>query len=420
MLMARDWHGVRIWGGFGFDADALQWALSIVEGWIDDGVIPGAGVWIGRAGERVAEAYLGVADAATRRPVTRDTVWSVASVTKPFTAAVVLRAVQRGLVTLDEPISRLVPEFLEATHASADASMGHDHLRDRVTLRHCLSHSSGLPGFGAENMALRRDGRPLADFVAAFAKAPLLFAPGQAHLYSNCGILMAAEVAGRALGGGRGADGTGIDAFRREFAAVLSELGMRSSDLTPPMAWSGRIATVVDTGQAGEAFEMANSPYYRSLGIPWGGLFTTPRDLSRWLRTFLGAPSAINTSYGSATHRVLSVGAVREMVSVQADGADTDAVVPNALRDGDGPLPRRAQVEWGLGWEVKGRKRSHASGDLTSAQTISHLGASGTMVWVDAATGVQVVLLTNRALASGWTRDRNRLGMFSNAIMGAL
>lgn len=409
--MARDWHGVRIWGGFGFDVNRLHGALSLVAGWVDDGVIPGAGIWIGRSGERVAEAYVGVADAASGRPVTRDTIWSVASVTKPFTAAVVMRAVQRGLVTLDEPISRYLPEFLERSQGRTDWQ-AYEYLRERVTLRHCLSHSSGLPGFGAENLALRRELRPLNDFVAAFSKTPLLFAPGSGHLYSNCGILMAAEVAGRALGTAPSSVRDSIATFRTEFDALLADVGMPSSALLPPEMWSERIATVADTGQTGEPFETANSAWYRSVGIPWGGLFSTPRDLSRWLRVFIGAPSPLTKALTSAS--------AREMVSVQASGPDTPARVPDHLRDSAADTPRRERVEWGLGWEVKGSKRAHASGDLTSPRTISHLGASGTMVWLDLETGVQVVLLTNRALASGWTRDRHRLGMFSNAIMGAL
>ena len=409
--MARGWHGVRLWGGFGFDVDRLQWALSLVARWVEDGLIPGAGVWVGRAGERVAEAYLGVADVASRHPVTRDTIWSVASVTKPLTAAVVMRAVQRGLLTLDEPIGRSVPEFLGQLNVLPEGQT-QEYLRERVTLRHCLSHSSGLPGFGADNMTLRREGRPLEDFVASSAKAPLLFEPGTAHLYSNCGILMAAEAAGRVLGVGPSPVGTGIPAFRAEFDALLADIGMRSGALLPSDSWAERIATVADTGQAGAPFEMANSSYYRSLGIPWGGLFTTPRDLGRWLRVFVGAPSPLS--------RALSSGAVREMVSVQATGPDTHAHVPDGLRDGPTEPPRRDRVEWGLGWEIKGGKRAHPSGDFTSPRTISHLGASGTMVWLDPETGVQVVLLTNRTLASGWTRDHSRLGMFSNAIMGAL
>jgi beta-lactamase class C len=410
---------LRIDGGHGFDTDALHRALGLVVRWVEERTIPGAGVWIGRAGERVAEAYVGVADALSAQAVTRDTVWSVASVTKPFTAAVVMRAVQLGLVTLDEPIIQWVPEFAsdpQHSHDDADSRpapvIGIERLREQVSLRHCLSHSSGLPGFGVENLDLRKALRPLPDFVAAFAAAPLFFAPGTAHLYSNCGILMAAEVAGRALGGGPGPDGTGIDAFRSEFVALLADVGMKSSALQPPTSWAERIAMVTDTGQVDEAYEMANSSYYRSLGIPWGGLFSTPRDLGRWLRTFLDAPTALSSA--------LSVGAVRQMVAINASGPDTDAVVPIGLRDGAAEGLHRARVEWGLGWEVKGGKHRHPSGDLTSPRTISHLGATGTMVWLDRDTGVQVVLLTNRTLASGWTRDRPRMALFSNAVMGAL
>lgn len=407
--MTTGWRGTRIWGGHGTSVDRLHHAVGIVEGWIERGIIPGAALLVTRGGERVAEAYLGVADCASGRPVTRDTIWSVASVTKPFTAAVVMRAVEAGLVTLDEPVSAHLPELVaDSPEDRGDIATG----RDRITLRHCLSHSSGLPGFGSENMALRRSLQPLAAFVPSFARAPQLFEPGTAHLYSNVGILVAAEVAGRLIGGGPGPDGTGVEAFREGFARLLADLGMRSSSLRPPAGWDRRIAAVESTGQAGEPYEMANSPYYRSLGIPWGGLFTTPRDLGRWLRTFLEAPVSLGG--------VLSPASVRLMTTVQASGPDTVAEVPSQLRDGALAPERRDAVEWGIGWEVKGLKRGHPSGDLTSPRTICHLGATGTMAWSDPATSVQVVLLANRTLASGWTRDVPRQAQFSNAVMASI
>ncbi len=407
--MTTGWQGIRITGGHGMDVDALRGAIGLVERWIADGVVPGAGILVQRSGERVAEAYLGVADAGSGRPVTRDTTWSVASVTKPLTAAVAMRAVEAGLVTLDEPISNHVPELLEGDAASrGDLAPG----RERISLRQCLSHSSGLPGFAAENMDLRQAHRPLEDFVPAFARAPLVFAPGTAHLYSNCAILMAAEVAGRVLGGAPGTGPTGTSAFRAAFAGLLGHLGMSRSALLPPASWADRIATVTGTGQEGASYEMANSAYYRSLGIPWGGLFTTARDLGKWLRTFIDSPVGLSGA--------LSAASVRAMMTVQASGPDTGATIPAALRDGAASGSRRGAVEWGIGWEVKGAKRDHPSGDLTSPRTISHLGATGTMTWSDAASGVQVVLLANRTLASGWTRERPRHALFSNAVMASL
>jgi beta-lactamase class C len=76
-------------------------------------------------------------------------------------------------------------------------------------------------------------------------------------------------------------------------------------------------------------------------------------------------------------------------------------------------------VEWGLGWEIKGNKRPHFSGELTSPETYGLVGASGTMVWADLRADLVCVLLTNRALVSGWTTERPRQALFSNAVMAA-
>src|SRR5262249_45381967 len=77
-------------------------------------------------------------------------------------------------------------------------------------------------------------------------------------------------------------------------------------------------------------------------------------------------------------------------------------------------------VEWGLGWEVKGGKRPHRTGELTSARTFTHEGASGTMMWADPASGLACLLLANGALASGWAAAPARQARFSNAVAAAL
>ncbi len=400
----------------GLDPDRLRHAFAILEGWIADSGVPGIGAVVAREGRVVAEAYFGTADRLTGRPVDDRTIWSVASVTKPFTAAVVMRAVDSGLVSLDEPVARHVPELLSGT---AEDRGDFVHFRDRITIRHCLSHSSGLPGFSAANFDLRRAHRPLSDFVQSFARAPQLFEPMSAHLYSNCGILMAAEVAGRVLANqdSLGEPVTsGVEAFHNGFAHLLHDLGSVSSSILPPEAWSGRTATVVDTGQEGTSWEAANSAYYRSLGIPWGGLFTTPRELLTFLAIFRSSQGGV-TSSGK---RILSAAGAREMVTVQASGPDFDAVVAPELRDSAASASPRPAVPWGIGWDVKAGKRAHPTGDLTSAGTWSHTGATGTLVWSDPVVDVQVVLLTNRTLGSGWTRERPRQAMFSNAVMSAV
>jgi CubicO group peptidase (beta-lactamase class C family) len=107
------------------------------------------------------------------------------------------------------------------------------------------------------------------------------------------------------------------------------------------------------------------------------------------------------------------------MTTVQFAPPDAPADLAPELRDSAPRIPPLAAVEWGIGWEVKGGKRPHWSGELTSPRTYGHLGASGTMVWADPETEVVCLLLTNRALVSGWIRERPRQAMLSNAVAAA-
>lgn len=403
----------------GFDPHLLRRAFALVEKWVARDILPGAAALVARGGRIAGEAYLGLADRAEGRPADSETIWGLASITKPVTATAVMLIVERGLISLDEPLADLLPEFMDAPATSFN--------RRAVTLRHVLAHTSGLPGFSAENLDLRRVHQPLEAFVASFARQPLLFAPGTLHYYSNCGILMAAEVVGRALAGTlRQPVATPAVGHYHTFVQqhILAPLGMTSSSLRPPSKWAGRIARVEGTGQEGEDWEMANTAYYRGLGIPWGGLFSRPRDLARFVDSFLPAAGGrqrighqdalMSGSY------VVSPATARAMTAVQFAPPDAPADLAPELRDGNVPPTLRPAMSWGIGWEVKGAKRPHPSGELTSAATYGHLGATGTMVWADPETDTVCVLLTNRALASGWTDERPRQAMFSNAVMAAV
>jgi beta-lactamase class C len=402
----------------GFDPHLLRRAFGLVERWVGQDVLPGAAALVARGGRIAGEAYLGLAARAEQRPADADTVWGLASITKPFTATAVMLMVERGLCSLDEPLADLLPEFLDAPATPFD--------RRAVTLRHALAHTSGLPGFSAENFALRRAHEPLETFVASFMRQPLLFAPGTLHYYSNCGILMAAEAVGRALAG----------TLRQHVATpavgqyhtvvqqhILAPLGMTASSLRPPAEWAGRIARVEQTGQEGKDWEVANSAYYRSLGIPWGGLFSRPRDLVRFADCFLPAAAGRqridHTDAVLPGARIVSPATARAMTTIQFAPPDAPADLAPELRDGTPPASPRPAVAWGIGWEIKGTKRPHPSGELTSTATYGHLGSTGTMVWADPATEVVCILLTNRTLASGWTDERPRQALFSNAVMAA-
>jgi beta-lactamase class C len=400
----------------GVDPDGLRRAFDLLADWVEEGVLPGAAALVARGGRIAGEAYLGLADRASSRPVDSDTIFSLASVTKPFTATAVMLLVERGLVGLDEPLVALLPEFAEAPATPFD--------RGAATLRHALAHCSGLPGFSPDNLALRQAHRPLEDFVRSFGRQPLLFAPGAAHYYSNPGILMAAEVVGRALDGtlGRPVDQPAVGRYHGfVHEQILRPLGMASSSLLPDAAWNERIAIVEDTGQAGKDWEAANSAYYRGLGIPWGGLFSRPLDLVRFVDLFLpGAGGRQRIGVASDGPRIVSPATAAAMRTTQFAPPDAAADLAPELRDSPPAARPRPRMAWGIGWQVKDDKRGHPSGDLTSPETYSHLGATGTMVWADPRTEVACVLLTNRTLASGWPAERPRQSLFSNAVMAAV
>jgi beta-lactamase class C len=105
---------------------------------------------------------------------------------------------------------------------------------------------------------------------------------------------------------------------------------------------------------------------------------------------------------------------------VQFAPPDASTTIAPDLRDVAPRDPLLSSVPWGIGWEVKGGKRPHSSGELTSGATFGHLGATGTMVWADPQADVACVLLTNRTLASGWTTERPRQALFSNAVLAPL
>jgi CubicO group peptidase (beta-lactamase class C family) len=79
-----------------------------------------------------------------------------------------------------------------------------------------------------------------------------------------------------------------------------------------------------------------------------------------------------------------------------------------------------ARADWGLGPELRGEKRLHPFGDLTSPETFGHLGLSGTMAWADPDSGLVCVVLTNRLLTKDTTRRLVAFCRFSNAVAGSL
>ncbi len=381
-------------GGPTIDAVRLAHAWSLLDGYVAEGAVPGVAAVVACDDRVVGDYYTGIADPTQGQPVCADTIFALASLTKPVTAAAVLVLVERGLCSLDESITRFVPE----TDAIAGST--------QITVRHLLTHTSGLPGFTSDDRNLRAVQAPLSAFFDAALRCSVGFTPGTALRYSNPGIHLLAMLIARVSGRG----------YHEAVAdLVLQPLGMSNSFLPVEESQWPRVAHVADPSWPGTPHEQFNSPYHRTLGLPWGGLYATARDVSRFLTYFLTAWSAHTGARPATVNGPLSPATRRMMTTAQVSVPPAPAHPDDDVAAQQWPI-----IEWGLGWEIKGARSDFLAGDLTSPLTFGHSGASGTMMWADPTSGLSCVMLANRASATGWGTRPPRRVRFSNAVAASL
>lgn len=181
--------------------------------------------------------------------------------------------------------------------------------------------------------------------------------------------------------------------------AILDPLGVADIVANPRGGFLPRVAHLEDTIHVGTEIETFNSAYWRSLALPWGGLFGTPRDAVRFAAMLL--PSG---------ERLLSPVAVAAMTNDQTLGVPGGVESAKIAWD-----PGR----WGLGWEVKGEKRRHWTGELTSPRTFCHFGHAGTLLWGDPELDLALAVFANRSVTRMWGFILPRWARLSNAVAAA-
>lgn len=367
----------------------MQDALGAIDTWIEDGAVRGAAAAIWHKGEVVAQHSTG--EAAPDRPVTDDTLFALASVSKPMTVAAIMHVVHQHEMSLDTPLSTILPEFSSVDDPfDEDVLPQLEALRDRVTLRHVLSHTSGLP----ENVGIKRlrmsDMPDLDTIVDAMCNLPLQSAPGEELRYSNAGPALAARAVSEI-------DGRGFHAILQE--EILDPAGLTDIALRPGPELDNRIAIVDDAAGKGGPSESYNSRYWRELGITWGGYFGSTLDVLRFAVSFLPGQAS-----------PLPEAVRQEMISDQTGG------VPGGVNSAGVHWERGA---WGLGWEVKGDKRRHWTGTQTSERTYCHWGQSGTLVWVNPDRELGLAVFGNRTVAKAWPLRPPRWSELSDAVVEA-
>ena len=322
-------------------------ATRLIQEQVESGLVGAAALLVARNGKiEVEQGFGSLSRKAGAKPCRTDSVFLVASISKPVTAMAVMKLVDQGRIALHDPAQKYLPEF------TGDG-------RERITVRNLLSHTSGLPDMLPDNVELRKRHAPLTEFVSGALRTPLLFPPGTRVSYQSMGILLASEIVQRV-------SGMPLDRFlQRE---VFGPLKMRHSSMG---IGKRKIEDTVQCDlpargelrmQDSDASWSWNSTYWRNLGVPWGGMHTTVGDIHRLLQAMLekGRP-------------ILQPAIGESMITNQNEQLDKP---------------------WGLGWAVG----ENALFDGASAKVFGHSGATGTLCWADPSRKLTFVLFTNRPL----------------------
>ena len=328
-------------------AQTVTWQLTVDEA-VRDAVasseIPGAVLVVGQGDQILHRKVLGWrATAPTPELMTADTIFDIASLTKVIaTTPSVLRLWEMGKIDLNAPLGRYLKEF--------DSAAFQD-----VTVMRLLTHSAGMNDLPSREAMAK--GFPEAARIQS--RAGLAVPPGSTFLYSDTGFILLGELVRRV-------SGEPLDTFaRKQFYAPL---GMRDTAFDPPAAWRKRIAPTEAVNNQGPLRGVVHDGNARLLHGVAGhaGVFSTASDLSRFCRMLLAGGQL-------GGRRYLKEATVKAMFAPHVIGESTR----------------------GLGWDISS-PYSRTLGAYFPMGSVGHTGFTGTAIWMDPATGVYMILLTNR------------------------
>lgn len=348
--------------------------------------LPGAVVLVARKGRAVwRKAYGSRAVEPVREPMTPDTIFDVASLTKVVaTATSIMILVERGKVRLSDPVSNYIPELKGEG-------------RERITIELLLTHQSGY----APDFDLKERWTGYDEAVKRLIKEPLRNSPGARFVYSDIGYIALGEVVRRV-------SGKTLDKFAHQ--NIFVPLAMRDTGFRPSRLSRKRIAptekrrgqmsylgdSAENAGAEGEQWlrgEVHDPTSYRMDGIAGhAGLFSTADDLALYCQMILGGGQYRGV-------RILSPLSAAQMTRPR--------------------LVTEAGWTRGLGWDIS-TSFSTNRGDLFPLGSFGHTGFTGTSIWIDPATRMFVVFLSNRVHPDGKGDVASLRGKVASIAAGAV
>ena len=243
----------------GIDSARLARAYNLLEKWTAAGEVPSGALCVGRGDQMVAPRFFGrMGPEADAEPIRDDAMFLMASITKPIVYLGAMLLVERGLLTLTDRVTRFFPDYAA-------------HHKEETLILHLFTHTSGLPDMLENNVELRKAHAPLSEYVEHGIRDTMpLFPPGTKLSYQSVGTNLVAELI-------RVIDGRPVAQFLRE--EIFAPLGLKSIGLGSQGFDVKRIVRSQVPEYQDPSFGW-NSTYWRELGSPWGGIFSSPADFA--------------------------------------------------------------------------------------------------------------------------------------------
>lgn len=350
--------------GWAADSGQLSKVAVRMKELVEQKHIAGTVTLFQEKGELVHFEAVGWQDIESKKPMRKDSIFQIMSMTKPFTGTAIMMLAEAGRLSVSDPVEKHLPEF-RGQMLKVDGTLKKP--ARSITIHDLMTHTSGLPSAppaGIGELYQKMD-RVLADAVLVFSQQPLDFEPGSKWSYSNAGI----ATLGRII---EVASGMPYEKFLD--TRIFQPLGMKDSHFFLPEGKKDRLAIVYRLTPTG--LERADATILGGLSVdarpgskyaaPEFGMYSTAEDLARFYQALL-----------SGDRRILSKASVRLMTSKQTGD----------LRAGHMP-----DTAFGLTWEVIDDPRGEVH--LLSKGTYGHGGAFSTHGWVDPARKAVGVFLT--------------------------
>jgi methyl acetate hydrolase len=324
--------------------------------------------------DRQATVYAGAfgeADVAKKRPMTKDSIFRIASMTKPVTSLAVMMLVEQKQLALDDPLTKYLPDYAQmkvATTWRGDGTFDARPPKRPITIRDLLTHTSGIAySFVDAHLAALDNGKKKT------WELPLVADPGERFAYGPSTMVLGQIV--------EKLSGTTLDVFLQ--TKIFEPLGMRDTAFKVSAAKADRVVTMHARNADGSLKENPNPATFTAPARGDGGLFSTAADYARFMQLFLNRGRAGSTRLVSEQTIDLmtrnQIGAIRIGEQSSADPTISRSFPIGAGKD-----------TFGFGFQIEERP---AVAGMRSAGSLSWGGIFNTHFWIDPQRGIAAVVL---------------------------